>query len=308
MGGFKDEAGNTLLSHIGLLARGFRRDCKEADDHAEAPGVQWRSSFDLADEMEQGASRELTTDLLVAAAEGAKERRLEIEVSASAREYVLKSEEGEPLLRAQGRRTSGLLEADDTRLNQLDVFVCEGSDTAPALCPAFTLRAINAECTHWRFSATRCECCAYLPSSAATTSGHGGRDLAYIAQTTEYIEGNKIMYVEVELPGLLEDSTPEVWCARTGGPSEDAQRLRLRSRRPVWNRRFRALAQDFFGRCDQASSRNIQLDPEGAVILRKTYPVFLQGKIGENTYVLDYKRPLGLAQAFAIALSTHFWQ
>ena len=34
----------------------------------------------------------------------------------------------------------------------------------------------------------------------------------------------------------------------------------------------------------------------------------LFGKIDEDEFVLDYRHPLGMAQAFAVALSTKDWQ
>jgi hypothetical protein len=86
----------------------------------------------------------------------------------------------------------------------------------------------------------------------------------------------------------------------------------LQSRRPRWNKKAQSLILDFHGRCSKASVQNFQLDlatgerPDDRT--KQGEPEILFGKTGTNRFVLDYKHPLGMAQAFAIALTTNLWQ
>jgi hypothetical protein len=72
---------------------------------------------------------------------------------------------------------------------------------------------------------------------------------------------------------------------------------------------LKSLTLDFFGRCSKASPKNIQLQFPGAdqtgVSQEKVQLLF--GKIDDNLFVLDYRQPLGMVQAFAAALSTKDW-
>lgn len=69
---------------------------------------------------------------------------------------------------------------------------------------------------------------------------------------------------------------------------------------------------DFYGRATKASPQNFQLKraPDQADLQEVVSgdPVLLFGKIDEKTFVLDYKNPLGMVQAFAIALTTKVWE
>jgi len=117
------------------------------------------------------------------------------------------------------------------------------------------------------------------------------------------------MSVEVDLPALREDGTPEVWCPRS---SQGRNKVRLESRKPTWSSRIKNLTLDFYGRCTRASPKNFQLQVEGTQQNFKgkklPEPEMLFGKIDDDAFVLDYKHPLGMAQAFAIALTTKDWK
>eukprot|EP00746_Dinoflagellata_sp_MGD_P163988 gnl/MRDRNA2_/MRDRNA2_92365_c0_seq1.p1 gnl/MRDRNA2_/MRDRNA2_92365_c0~~gnl/MRDRNA2_/MRDRNA2_92365_c0_seq1.p1 ORF type:complete len:258 (+),score=65.20 gnl/MRDRNA2_/MRDRNA2_92365_c0_seq1:82-855(+) len=78
----------------------------------------------------------------------------------------------------------------------------------------------------------------------------------------------------------------------------------LGSKRPVWNKRLQSLTMDFGGRCDKASPRNFQMCPPDD---EDTSLMFF-GKIGRNTFAMDYVEPLGALHAFAIAISTQHWE
>jgi hypothetical protein len=131
-----------------------------------------------------------------------------------------------------------------------------------------------------------------------------------VSQTREDYGSISMMSMQVDMPTLRADRSPELWCERTGGP-EVKPRLQLKSRRPRWNKRMRTLILDFHGRCSKASVQNFQLDLATGDESRKAprgEPEVLFGRTGADRFVLDYRSPLGMAQAFAIALTTNPWQ
>merc|ERR550514_1788918 len=112
------------------------------------------------------------------------------------------------------------------------------------------------------------------------------------------------MTMEVDVPALSADDTPAVWCEHCSG---ERPQLSLVSKRPRWSASRKSLTLDFRGRCSKASAKNVQLQLGGASNEKTREPELLFGKTGDNTFVLDYRRPLSMAQAFAIALSVNGW-
>merc|ERR1712039_56911 len=110
---------------------------------------------------------------------------------------------------------------------------------------------------------------------------------------------------EVDLPPLQPPGTPVIWCERNAsnishvGDISAEPTLRLESRQPRWSPRLNTLVLDFFGRATRASAKNVQLEVAGRVRDLKEKPEFLHGKVGDNTFVLDYKHPLSMVQVFA---------
>ncbi|CAL5227271.1 g10202 [Coccomyxa viridis] len=74
----------------------------------------------------------------------------------------------------------------------------------------------------------------------------------------------------------------------------------MRNKPPKWNEQLSAYCLNFKGRVTQASVKNFQLiseaDPE-AVLLQF-------GKVGDDTFSMDYQWPLSAVQAFGIALTS----
>eukprot|EP00746_Dinoflagellata_sp_MGD_P004999 gnl/MRDRNA2_/MRDRNA2_109672_c0_seq1.p1 gnl/MRDRNA2_/MRDRNA2_109672_c0~~gnl/MRDRNA2_/MRDRNA2_109672_c0_seq1.p1 ORF type:complete len:318 (+),score=71.99 gnl/MRDRNA2_/MRDRNA2_109672_c0_seq1:101-1054(+) len=267
--------------------------------------IEYRA-FELADAMEQGLAKELTTAFIKAPAPPTKEKKVEtllVHRSDDRAEHVLTSMDGEPLLIAKG-----LKGGDPSRI---DIFVPTGGDPPVALGPAFTL-AMDDYCDDtWTLTAERCECCEYLPPAKACYCGkQGRRELAHIRHFRETIGGGSAMCMEVDLPALRHDSSPEIWCTRTGTCNDPNREIvTLESRRPRWNSKLSSLVMSFWGRCSCASAKNFQLQTFGATRTDKEQDVeLLFGKTGPNAFVLDYRRPLGMVQAFAVALSTASWK
>jgi len=312
MGYLKEELG--WFAQLGRLASAMTgRDPKKevAYRAPKAPAapldeVQWKS-FDLADVMEAGLAQELTTTFTTAPPQGKAASRLVVERSTDRRQHLLKNTDSEALLLAM---------RDEEDHAVINFYVPTGGDPPVALGPAFQLAAEDDELRTWTLTTDRCECCEFLPTPRACCSGAGRqkcrRELARIYQTREDFGSCSMITMEVELPVLRPDNTPSLWCGRAGG-SEGQEMLLLESRRPRWNSRLKSLVLDFHGRCSKASVQNFQLDlatGEGGDedCPKLGEPEILFGKTGPNSFALDYKHPLGMAQAFAIALSTNLWQ
>jgi hypothetical protein len=265
--------------------------------------VDYRA-FELADAMEQGLAQELTTAFIKAPPklDEKKVETLFVHRSEDKAKHVLTSQDGEPLLIAQGPKGG-----DATRI---DIYVPTGGDPPVALGPAFTLAAHEEYDDCWILTSERCECCEYLPPTKACCRGKiGRRELAHIRHFRETIGAGSAMCMEVDLPTLRADNSPDIWCTRAGTCGESQGRICLESRKPRWNAKLHSLVMSFWGRATCASAKNFQLQYMGAQRSEKEQDVeLLFGKTGENSFVLDYRRPLGMAQAFAVALSTASWK
>jgi len=254
---------------------------------------EWRT-FELADAMEQGLSRELTTHFVEPVRIGDEQRFL-VRRSENRREYLLTTEQGDPLLLAQASVDGG----------KFDLFVAGSNDPPIALGPAFDLQA-NATRDEWTLRSMRCEQCEYRATRASMP-----RELARVSHYREEIGSSKAWCMDVTIPEVRKDGSCASWCpvccgtgaADTGNKSTD-----LVMRRPTWNSRAKALTLDFFGRCSQASAKNIQLKVSGEAVGKDVSKVAcLFGKTDTNTFTLDVRRPLGTVQAFAVALTTAHW-
>ena len=79
--------------------------------------------------------------------------------------------------------------------------------------------------------------------------------------------------------------------------------LYMVSQLPVWNDEVQSMVLDFPGRRVLPSAKNFQLVPEDD----PERLVCLHAKIGPNTFGLDFKCPLTVAEAFGAALTAIFW-
>eukprot|EP00930_Biecheleria_cincta_P003858 TRINITY_DN10476_c0_g1_i2.p1 TRINITY_DN10476_c0_g1~~TRINITY_DN10476_c0_g1_i2.p1 ORF type:complete len:317 (-),score=49.15 TRINITY_DN10476_c0_g1_i2:491-1381(-) len=266
----------------------------------EVADAQWQS-FDLADAMEQGQAQELISSLLSARPAKASARQLIMEDSKDGSQHVLSDEDGTPLIFARTQRKS----------KDMDIYIATGGDPPTALGPAFTLASADADEKLWILSTDRCQSCMYLPRARRCCEGGAKRELARIAHSREKIGRGTSMCMKVDLPELRQDGTPAC-CPVTDGPELGCDKLLLESKRPKWSSRLGSLTMDFYGRATKASPQNFQLqraiDQAELRDVVSGEPVLLFGKTEENVFVLDYKNPLGMVQAFAIALTTKVWE
>jgi len=256
---------------------------------------QWRT-FELADAMEQGLARELTTHFSEPArnAEG-EHKRLIVSRDQNSREFVLMSEQREPLLLAR-------LVAEDRNSSRgrFDFFVASDGDPPCAIGPAFRMETAANDKNQWVLRSLRCEHCEFKATRTA-----GERELLTVCAYREQIGPSQAMCMDVSIPKVFEDSRNAVWCSACGGPESSWESMRLISRRPKWHPKHRSLTLDFFGRCHLASTKNIQIKEEYVVCGNDYSKVsLLFGKIEPDAFVLEFKAPLGSVQAFAIALAS----
>lgn len=249
---------------------------------------QWRG-FEFADILEQGMGPGLTCTFLEPADKGEdKDRRLIVQCEPDKRNFVLSTEKGESLLMAVGA-PDGL---------SFDLFVAIEGEPPKALGPAFTLRC-NPQRDQWSLCSVRCEMCESKGKRQV-----GTRELARVLHYCEAVGEGNAFCMDIELPELREDGSPSVVCPVCGGPDADIGGSVLTSRRPKWNARQKTLTLDFRGRCSMASAKNFQLEAEND----SSKTALLFGKVASNKYVLDYRHPFGMVQAFAAALSATHWK
>jgi hypothetical protein len=291
------------LQQLGNVVKpATRKRCEEARVHPEGlllgdvPEPRQWCAFEFADKMEQGVAPGLTSTF-VEPLEGPEmaEERLCVSRSANRREYLLTSQSGEPLLLAVVSAQGSLF----------DIYIARSGAPPVALGPAFSLQARGSSLKDWTLRSTRCEQCA-----SRGRRHYGQRELARIHHYFEELGNGKALCMDVQLPAPLESDKggSAVWCAVCSGAEQDkASVAQLSSRRPRWNPRMRTLTMDFRGRVSIASSKNFQLEVPDAGNVPGSVKL-LYGKVGDNQFVLDVKRPLGIAQAFATALTTVHWK
>jgi len=256
---------------------------------------QWQA-FEFADQMEQGLAPGLTSSY-IATLEGneAAEERLFVMRSENSREYLLATQENAPLLLAV-RDSSG---------QRFDIYITRAGQPPSALGPAFLLESSSATLNDWSLKSIRCERC-----QSRGRRSCGVRELACIRHYVEAVGEGKALCMDVDIPGhpSAEEHECAVWCSVCSDlqPEEESPVIALSSRRPKWSPKHRTLTLNFNGRCSLASSKNFQLEMCGdqAPVGMK----LLFGKASARSFVLDYKRPLGMVQAFAAALTASHWQ
>jgi len=250
------------------------------------------TSFDLADDLERGLGPGLASNFVDPPREsGAKgEQRFQVFTEKKSGVVVLATEAGETCLEAHSSK-DGL---------GFDIFSVLKGDSPRAQEPLFILRS-NPEQDEWTLSGRRCERCESRGKRQC-----GNRELCRMVHYKEEVGDGHAYCMDMELPAIREDGTPEVICDVC---SDDAERLGhtiLTTRRPRWNANQKTLALDFRGRCSVASAWNFQLEVEGKPQSGTSRMLF--GKVDDHKYVLDFQSPLGTVQAFAAALTAKHWK
>jgi len=274
----------------------------EADPfHLYNPGCNDLDAIEYADSLEKGLSREIVTEFTLPMESTSKLRRHTVLKSDDGLEYRLLSDQYAFLLYARV-----CVEA-----RRVDIFGYDPKDDVSGRPfdpsrPAFTL-SYNASRTDWRLTKERCEHCGLSPKHLSCRCS-GKQQVAYVRHSTKKLGEAVSNIMEVNIPGFMDDGSPVVWCPRRGAPDlagSDGgghEVKKLVTKLPEWNEEVQCLVLEFAGRTVTKSPQNFQLarsDDLSEVVCQ-------HGKIGPNTYSLDFKRPLSVIQAFGMALSTTF--
>mmetsp|Transcript_22511 Transcript_22511/g.64776 ORF Transcript_22511/g.64776 Transcript_22511/m.64776 type:complete len:312 (-) Transcript_22511:333-1268(-) len=253
--------------------------------------------FALAEVMEAGAGPGLVSAFVDAPPQCvAGEERFIIERCEKGALVKLQTAEGDNRLHARERSTR---DGFDIFIGGVGAGVRDS--IACSIGPSFVLTS-DADRSKWTLESARCCRC-----EARWSKQCGRRELMRMSHYKEEIGLGEAVCMDVKLPTLTRDGTCAYAC-KMCGPDAAADIVELSSKRPKWNPMRKSLALNFYGRCNMASAKNFQLVEQGPVagMLAERYKL-LFGKCSEDRFVLDYRYPLGMVQAFAAALSTSNW-
>lgn len=264
MGLLDEHSASWLLSALRLAP------CAEKGDRRD-------HSFDIADIMEKGLSREVKTDFMVPLPRAPRLWKFHVICSKDKREHRLYCQDGEFLM--MGRTSSCG--------RQVDIFLYDSRDAENATLvdpsrPAFTLRS-NPSKTEWHLFEEGVDSGRCMPEPLA--GGRQRREILLVRHSNTMVGDGNNHCMEVYIPqdGYCEEQS-------------------LVSKKPVWNDDVESLVLDFKSRRVSPSAKNFQL-----TIDRSRSVVCQHGKIGENMYALDFRYPMTVAQAFAVSLTATSW-
>jgi hypothetical protein len=285
----------------------FGKDCKylkditaslSDDDEHES---DCERAFELADTLELGLAREIVTDFMHPLRRSSKLWRFHVARSHDGLQYRLFADEGGFLMYAQV-----FPEAHKIQFHLYDPSDKENSlfDIAR---PAFTMTYKDK--TEWKLVQEKCENCQFSPKHSPNCCC-GKQQVAFIKQSRETKGDGVFNHMEVHVPGLYSDDSRVIWCPKLGrgdlgldADSNGHESQKLVTKSPEWNDEVESLVLNFKGRNIVSSAKNFQL----TLAQRPEHVICQYGKIGTNTFSLDFRYPLSVIQSFGIALSTIFW-
>jgi hypothetical protein len=283
----------------------FCKDCPDLKDVAASYDNDEHESdcergFELADTLELGLAREIVTDFMHPLRRSSKLWRFHVVRAQDGLQYRLFADEGSFLMYAQvfpqaHKVQFHLYDPRDTQNSLFD-----------ASRPAFTM---NYKDTEWKLVQEKCENCQFSPKHSSCTAC-GKQQVAFMKQSRISVGDGVFNHMEAHVPGLYSDESRVIWCPKLGrgelGLDLDSigyESLKLLTKKPHWNDEVESLVLNFKDRNIVSSAKNFQL-----VLEQKPDHVICQyGKIGANTFSLDFRYPLSVIQSFGIALSTIFW-
>eukprot|EP00927_Polykrikos_kofoidii_P041166 TRINITY_DN35089_c0_g1_i1.p1 TRINITY_DN35089_c0_g1~~TRINITY_DN35089_c0_g1_i1.p1 ORF type:complete len:280 (+),score=32.34 TRINITY_DN35089_c0_g1_i1:198-1037(+) len=248
----------------------FRTDCERG--------------FDIADAMEMGMARELVTDFVLPLRRSSRLWKFNVERFDSNRQYRLFSESGAFLMYArckQGGRCVQFFLYDPREENSLF-----DPDR-----PAFTMSRNSAK-TEWRIVQEAGDDQS-SPSPACMTPNGNMRNV-------DQREVAIIRHSRNEIGDGISNLMDVLLCGDGHAPHEEHT---LFTKVPEWNEQVQSLVLDFKGRSVLPSAKNFQLCRDD----RPDRVVCQYGKLGPNSFGLDFKFPMTVIQAFGCALTTANW-
>jgi len=278
----------------------------------DAEDLDPERAFDIADSMEKGFARELATDFMHPLRRSRTLWKFNVIRSDDKLQYRLFSAEGDFLMFArvnsEARLVSVFLYNPEEKNARSDGVQNAESALYDPQRPAFTM-SFDQKKTEWRLVQEKCEHCRWIPKHR--NCDNLGKQQVMVGRHERVPVGSGIFNcMDAAIPGIYSDSSRVIWCP-TCSPgdlgkqeSEEQSVQHFVTKVPAWNDEVESLVLDFKGRTILSSAKNFQL------ALRKSpdHVVCQYGKIGPNTFGLDFKYPLSLVQAFSMSLTTLFWQ
>eukprot|EP00928_Gymnodinium_smaydae_P037587 TRINITY_DN26064_c0_g4_i1.p1 TRINITY_DN26064_c0_g4~~TRINITY_DN26064_c0_g4_i1.p1 ORF type:complete len:378 (-),score=36.97 TRINITY_DN26064_c0_g4_i1:76-1209(-) len=302
--GAKRTAGWQLLrAAFGMGGRSDPRGTSQGNIAQNEDPWNRERAFDIADSLEGGLARETSTDFTTPLRRSSKLWRFRIIRSQDRMQSRLVTDNGDFLIHAQMALESRTIE----------FFLYDPVESGRSLysssTPAFSM-VFNESGDEWTLYKERCENCEFLPAHLSCAQ-FGKQQLAFIRHFREAVGDGVSNVMEVRIPGIYSDGTSVVWCCMTGKADlstmhddSTSEALHLTSMKPVWNAEVESLVLDFKGRHVVSSAKNFKL-----ALSRKPKHVLCQfGKLDDTTFGLDFKYPLNVIQAFAVAMTTAFWK
>lgn len=267
----------TAHNWLGAVQWALTSEEKKTPSPCARRGTARGRDFDIAEVMEEGCARELVSGFMEPLPQSPALWRFRVLRSAQRLEYRLYGDTGEFLMYAKVEKKEQCV-----RLYLYDPCSKTGG-LFDASEPAFTLRW-NSEKTEWRLLQHQSD---ELLSPKYAQTQQEPWDVLQLHHSWQQVGEGKNLCMDIRVLG---SALEEHW---------------LTTQVPEWNQELECLVMDFPGRQVTASSKNFQLKQEA---MSGPEEVICQhGKIGPNTFALDFKFPLTIAQAFGISLTTLFW-
>lgn len=273
------------------------------DDSDDAEKWDRERAFEIADDIEKGLARELATEFIQPLRRSSRLWRFHVVRSEDKLHHRLFSDEGDFLMYAR------------TNLEERKIcfFLYNPQDREQRLYdpsrPAFTM-TFNQSRTEWRIVQEKCDNCRFSPKHMSCAVA-GKQQVAVIKHSKVPVGDGLFNCMEVQVPGVYPDGSPVVWCPTLGfgdlGDEYDActEVQVFKTKVPIWSEQVESLVLDFKDRNIQSSAKNFQLSMPLSSRPKSVYCQY--GKIGTNTFGLDFRHPLSVIQAFGMSLSTLFW-
>lgn len=263
------------------LLRPLRRSASEEKQalHKANKANAIERSLDMAEMMEQGLSRELVSDFTQPLQHSNRLWKFQVERSEDKHEFRLYCSRGEFLMFARVAR-----DARHVSFFLYDPLSHESTLYDPDR-PAFTMSYSSSK-TEWRLFQERCDSCHYSPQHLACGCCQGRLEILDIHHSRQAVGDGVNHCMDIYAPASMH-----------------CEEQRFVSKLPVWNDEVASLVLDFKGRRVLASAKNFQLAQEE----HPGHVVCQYGKIGPDTFGLDFRYPMTVIQAFSISLTTLFW-
>lgn len=284
------------------------------------------SPFDAADDLEKGLADDGSSVRLLTQPVGAREpwRRCSVfHVTSSADEYHLVSDACVPLLNARFDRQQRRIDffPPGGGASQQQQFLpsspsnadkSAGSAPSTPARPKFTMR-YSEGLDQWVLMQSTCSRCAQRPWHLTCDFMGKSQQLAFFQHSRKPAGKARVHAVDMDIPMLVGGAT-SVWCPvaagrdlgrqPTRGEESCIESLHLSSQLPVWDEEVESLVLNF------GNNRSVAVSPMNFMVRMDTSRegfVFQHGKMGQNSYFLDFRHPLSTVQAFALALTSLLW-